>query len=55
MSFEMFEPTRNQQATIEWSDLIGNCCTVFRLEGSVDTARLRSAVHAVVQRCPSFS
>ncbi len=55
MSFEMFEPTRNQQATIEWSDLIGNCCTAFRLEGSVDTARLRSAVHAVVQRCPSFS
>lgn len=55
MSFEMLEPTRNQLATIEKSDLIGNCCTVFRLEGAVDTARLRAAVHAVVQRCPSFS
>ncbi len=54
MSFEIFEPTQNQQATIEWSELIGSCCTVFRLQGALDTARLRAAVHAVVQRCPAF-
>jgi len=55
MHFETHKLTQNQRSIIEWSDRLGNRCTVFRLEGEFDEERLRKAIDEVIGKCPSFS
>ncbi len=55
MKFQTFELTKNQLLILETLEYGGNRCAVFRLEGSLDEARLSRAVQQVVRRCPPFA
>lgn len=55
MQFQTFELTQNQLRILETPEYDGNRCAVFRLEGSLDEARLSHAVQQVVRHCPPFA
>ena len=55
MNFETYELTQTQLRVLESNERVGNLCAVFRLQGKLDEARLKEAIHNVVRRTKPFA